>query len=531
MRLIRAELGNFGSYEHLDFTFDRPGLTLIQGATGSGKSTLFDAPAWVLYGITAKDGSVDDVRSWNDLTLPTVGRLELETRGVKLTVFRIRGRPNENDLYWIEENNPNVEHRGTNIKETQVLLDAKLGVDSGTYLAASYFCEYSPSSTFFVSNATQRRVLFDRVANLAFPTAIAAHLSDKITEAKKTFLKSQSDIVSLTRQFNLISSNLKDSTSRSDDWDSMFVNKIQELQDKILNFNNKKKQDIDFVFLKFNKFELERTNDLDLLQKELSHNTNEKGVCRTCGAETSVNHSNEIIKEIDKITHLENPHNYSLNEVSNRVNTIDIQLQEHLKQVNPFKGQVAHFVEQKHSISSNLKDEQKSFEKLKSKVENYEHLKDLTSELKERLLKNSVEMIQHRANENLTKYFDGELSVDFIVVGSNALDITIFKNGHEAVYKQLSKGQRQLLKIAFSVAVMRTVSERSGIHFNSVFFDEALDGLDTDLKVKTFNLFSSLEMDHGSVFVIDHAEEFKNMFTQRYLVSITADVSTLVYEQ
>ena len=49
MILKKMVLDNFGSYEHLEFNFNESGLTLIQGPTGAGKSTLFDGPAWVCY--------------------------------------------------------------------------------------------------------------------------------------------------------------------------------------------------------------------------------------------------------------------------------------------------------------------------------------------------------------------------------------------------------------------------------------------------------------------------------------------------
>lgn len=543
MRLLKATLDNFGSYRHLEFTFDKPGLTLIQGSTGSGKSTLFDAPAWILYGITAKDGSVDDVRSWNDLARPTSGVLELEARGSKLTICRIRGKANENDLYWVEEGDTHVEHRGTNIKETQILLDNRLGVDSNTYLAASYYCEYSPSSTFFVSNSTQRRALFDRIANLTFPVTLAAHLSDKISESKRILLKSQADIVSLSRQLSLISGNLSDSKGRSEHWELNFTNKIGELKDGAESFEDVRAKDLERYEKLYYAEEASRITQMTSLEVQLSslrllQSTHNKDVCAQCGHDMNVAHLNTlliqeavIVAKIDKLKVQPNSHDYMIREAKSRNHSFEDQLKNHLSQVNPFKAQIAHFLQQRASIEINLAVEEQALDKLKSRTNAYEHLKDLSGELKEKLLESSIDMIQVSTNEYLTRYFDGELSVNLTLAGSNALDIIIFKNGHEAVYKQLSKGQRQLLKIAFSASVMAAVSNRSGIHFSSLFFDEALDGLDTELKVKAFSLFSSLELTHESVFVIDHAEEFKNMFSQRYMVSIEADVSTLIYEQ
>lgn len=527
MKLKKAKLDNFGSYEHLEFDFSTPGLSLVQGATGSGKSTLFDAPTWILYGITAKDGSVDDVRGWNDLSSPTIGTLELEVRGLTLRVTRVRGKPNENDLYFTKEENE-TQHRGTNIKETQTLLNLMLGSDSDTYLAASYFSEYGPASSFFLNNAKQRRQLLDKIAHLDFPVMLDELLSDKISRVKKDLVKSQNDIASLTRQFNLSMSNLKDSTMRLETWESKFLNKVEELQDKSLNFEKHRTQELTLFIHEYDLFEAVRQATVEDFKVNMAQATATTKICPTCKSVIQVDITNLLQKELDRVVHMTNPHSYSVEEGQSRVNTAQDQLKEHLKQINPFKGQREHFSQQADEISKNLGAEQFVNKDFTDKQVSYEQLRDFALVLKERLLEDSVDSIEISTNRYLETYFDGELNISLILVNSDSIDLQIFKNGHEAVYKQLSKGQRQLLKLSFSIAIMRAVASRSGIHFNSLFFDEALDGLDINLKVKAFSLFSSMEIDHGSIFVIDHAEEFKNLFNQRYLVTIASDRSTII---
>jgi DNA repair exonuclease SbcCD ATPase subunit len=107
------------------------------------------------------------------------------------------------------------------------------------------------------------------------------------------------------------------------------------------------------------------------------------------------------------------------------------------------------------------------------------------------------------------------------------LEVLIDKSGYTSNFKQLSKGQRQLLKLCFSVAVMEVVSNQLGIRFGNLFFDEAIEGLDEPLKLKAFTVFEKLSIDRNSVLVVDHTVSFQNMFSTQYIVNTIQDTSRL----
>jgi ABC-type multidrug transport system ATPase subunit len=75
---------------------------------------------------------------------------------------------------------------------------------------------------------------------------------------------------------------------------------------------------------------------------------------------------------------------------------------------------------------------------------------------------------------------------------------------------------------------MKAAANNVGLQFTSLFFDEALDGLDTDLKLKAFNLFESLAQTHETIFVIDHSPELQNLFHKKYYVILENDNSKLL---
>lgn len=96
MILQKLSMKNFMVYRQaeIDFTkFDKKGLFLITGPTGSGKTSIFDAICFALYGKGSTENrneSIDDLRSkLPDIGLePCVVRLEFEEEGVLYRVER-----------------------------------------------------------------------------------------------------------------------------------------------------------------------------------------------------------------------------------------------------------------------------------------------------------------------------------------------------------------------------------------------------------------------------------------------------------
>src|SRR5258706_10723800 len=85
---------------------------------------------------------------------------------------------------------------------------------------------------------------------------------------------------------------------------------------------------------------------------------------------------------------------------------------------------------------------------------------------------------------------------------------------------QLSKGQRQLLKLCFSVSVMQAVSNQHGISFKQLFFDESLDGLDENFKLKACTMLENLALDDTGVYLVEHSMSVKAMINNKYKVGL-----------
>ena len=94
MRPIKLKMTAFGSYAGeniIDFNqLGTDGLYLITGVTGAGKSTIFDAITYALYGeLSDKEREARMLRSeYADPTIDTVVELEFEYKGAKYTIKR-----------------------------------------------------------------------------------------------------------------------------------------------------------------------------------------------------------------------------------------------------------------------------------------------------------------------------------------------------------------------------------------------------------------------------------------------------------
>ncbi len=563
MKPLHAQLTNFGSYPSLEFNFDSQGLALVFGATGSGKSTLLDVIPWCLFGQTAKGGKADDIRSW-DASGDTVGHLTVALPDGTIEVTRIRGV--KNDLYYTEEGSPDREIRGKDLQDTQKILNQRLRTDFDSFAAGSYICSASPSETFYVAPAKARRELFEKITDLSLP----AKLTERVQNAKKTTKKNQADIQTAydraAGKVDSIGTYLERVASDSDTWDRTHTEKLQKLQVLKDNFDKEKASKIEVlrtkaaaieqvIQSKINKLS-EKVNKLaalikpnELMEFELKrlkrdYQCTECGGVKGSGEKTIDAYVEKIYQNHKMITDKENleveiaclavdeeepPHIQAINNALTLENHYTEQLAEELYRENPYEAQWKRLSDDWAKANEEYLSTGKSLSEVTRKYKALTHLQDLASDLRGALLKSSVSQIEAKTNDILQTYFDGAFRVGFTVSGDD-LDISIQKSGHECTYLQLSKGQRRLLTLSFSVTIMEATANNLGIHFDCLMIDEGFDGCDAELKTAGYVLLEELASKHSTVLVIDHSTELKNQFDKKFLVEMVGDHSELEEE-
>lgn len=558
MRLLEAKAENFQSYPTLHITYAAQGLSAIAGATGAGKSTLMDLAPWIMYGATGKDGAADDIRAWGQNGI-TRGQLTVSTPNGAFTITRVRGTSSQNDLYWTEESS-DIPIRGKSIVETQQFLTERLGVSSELFLLGSYLHQFSKADMFFVAKAKDRREALESVVNNDFAILLSERASEERKRTKERLNQTNLSRAGLEGALcNLLATDRRLNRAKSE-WEAEHSERLKRLQSSWISFDSDKASSIEQLTWQELQWETTRSAVLEQLQtqerllefdvypdyhfddneQELNDRLRNALVCPECGglnvgqeildqlrAVRTAKSKNEIHKQklssisdrIETKRREINPYSIALVEVSDRQNPYKIQLDEAKRQVCPHDFQIADTKEELTKVQAELAATQAAQEALQHRVHSLTWLYDKSFDLRGIVMRRVVKEIQDKTNYYLERHFDAALRVLFECGQSDKLDVTITNNAHEAPFRALSGGERCMLKLAFSLSLMRAAQNKAGVSFNIVMLDEAMNGLSDDLKVKAFGLLQELANEYETVFCIDHSEQLNLHFSKKYEVT------------
>jgi DNA repair ATPase RecN len=533
VKIISVSLKNFASYESLDFDFQNQGLTLIQGSTGAGKSTLCDAIPYVLFGTTAKNGPVNDILSWHGGV--TKGIIVFED-GSGIT--RIRGsKAKDNDLYMFEHAS-SEEIRGKDITDSQRLINQKLGFVAETYLAGAYLHEFSQTAQFFTTTAKNRRLICEQLVDLSFPKTLheKSNVSRKTKEKELTELQKNHEKLQLGIDY--LTSTIQTTDKMAEEWMKSRKNKVLELATKRDNFADDQAKRLKELYKE--EYVILTKIDRLSLKEERGHIVNEllslpESVCKECGASThsEKKHRLEIkLRDLDRDIRDEEANKSVLKKLQTTIH-------DHKTATNVYADQITDLMNEKNpyvSIPMYAKLEKMELEEaglrlnietMQSDILDLELLSDITNILRSELITSVINQIEDNTNALLAKHFDAEIRVNFTTSDADKLEVSITKDGNEASFTQLSKGQRCILKLCFGVSVMKAIGNHHGVHFDQIFCDEATDGLSEDLKVKACGLLETLALEHGSVFLVDHSPSLKGLISNQISVTLEDGKSKL----
>lgn len=560
MKILNVSASNFASYESLDFNFDEQGLCLISGPTGAGKSTLLDVVPWVLFGVTSKNGSVDDIRNWNTNNT-TSAHIYLEINQQEWEIYRSRG---PNDLFYSKANSQEM-LRGKDLQDTQKQINQLLGLTPEAFLSGAYFHEFSQSASFFTTTAKIRRQIVEQMADVTLSKTLADNLTTYKKEVKAEIDQVTSDLKVTNNHKEVLSRNIDTLFTQIDEWEAGRLNKLETLkiendqfeyskQVKIADLEETAKDELDALTKSLQAVQAKVRPDTYFqekradIEKELSK-AKKVDVCPTCGHSKAQSDSKllltkqlyavqneeaENISNIREITILTNEikrldayykkliaqTNMSVNNYQQRINDLKAEN-------NPYKTSYEKTKLEHKEITNKITQLRGSLTSLKLELSDLDLMLDVNSAFRSQLVKTLVDQLETNTNQLLEKHFDAELRVGFEILESDKIDVTISKDGNIANYGQLSKGQRQLLRLCYGISVMSAISNYSGVDFNCIMLDEPLDGCDEQLRVAAFGLLEELALKHTSVFCIEHNETLKTLFHKRYEVGLIHGTSQI----
>lgn len=549
MKIIHLLAYNFCSYKELSFDFEDLGLAAILGETGSGKSTILDAVAWGLFGITSKDTAADDVRAWGSDEL-TQTSIVVETPAGSIRVVRQRGT--KNDLHWTETfEGPQI--RGKDLTDTQKLLEKRLGVTGELFLTASYLSQFSKADTFFVAKAKDRREVLEKIADQHFAISLGEKASEARKEAKKDRDKLENELAGITGKLEGLREGIETSEKQEMAWEEHRASKIQNLQYRFETFEQDHGKVVSDLITKADDWQKDIDKKINTFRGYVDPSSFDSEIkdiqsrlagpiekCPTCGAPcehkelSSLNNRLHELKALKtkatqdmsmylQLTGQTNPYLFDLHRHENQTNLHGEQIEALKAEANPHSNRL---LEARSSLKALQTKEQATRVACDDKIAlaaSLGWLYDKSFEMRGILMARVVSQLEAATNRTLERFFDAPIRVKLLLEDSDKLEVEVFNNGHLCGFKSLSGGERTILKLCFSLSLMKAAQDKAGIHFGQIFLDEPLTGLSENLKVKAFALFEQLEQEYETILVIEHSSEFKAQFCNTYTVVKSAD--------
>jgi len=144
-----------------------------------------------------------------------------------------------------------------------------------------------------------------------------------------------------------------------------------------------------------------------------------------------------------------------------------------------------------------------------------------------------IEQINTMANHYLESLSDGLLKINISSTTSSGkdvkekIDVVVLNGSNECSYQSLSGGERTRICLALNLSLSDAITNTSGKSFRILMLDEVFDGLDEVGKSSAMMLLKSLELNYDTIFVIDHATEFKSLFNNSILIEKKSNISKL----
>lgn len=245
MRPIYIEMDAFGSYVHeaIDFSQVDHGLFLITGDTGAGKTTIFDAITFALYGETSgkkRDGKM--MRSqYAAPNQKTQVRFRFLYAGETYEIIRTPEQPKykkkkEGEGYERLKTNqqptvqlilPNGEEYPGKLREVNARIEQLIGLNGEQFTQVAMLAQ-GDFMKLLLASSKERKEIFAKIFDTRLYGIVADLITKRFNQAKDALSKNQEGIVHAFSQISLVKDSAYEEVWNGDTYRARFSETDQE---------------------------------------------------------------------------------------------------------------------------------------------------------------------------------------------------------------------------------------------------------------------------------------------------------------
>lgn len=536
----------FCSISNLELQLNDKGITIIKAPNGYGKTTIFSAICWVLYGKTLK--GVSYVNTWDKyrpkkysgtkvelyFTIDNKTHKIIRCQSYKGEVCGAKG--NDRLIYFIDTEQVNEKSK----INLQNLITKNLGMSYNLFINSVMFGQ--GMKRLIQESGSDKKNLFEEIFQLGYLTKAKKIAQDKFynvdseynklsseLDKLKSIYKSKRDSYILIKQKELnYTESIKSEIDTLNDKINLATKRLKEISPNKIDLNkNKLNKSINNLEVEIKKFR----GKLDNAKKVSGISVNELidkviKLLKTRKYDESLSlllNIKESFISIDKYTELIMSNTRELNKLRQEFSAIEnkLSLVEHIKDsirtyndnILRIKNKKPEFSDIKSKYKSDLSLYRSDIKKLKLKLSKVSDSRNIykwaytdpfgNNGIKAFLFESSLSYL----NEVLSTYSEIlGFSIRFVVdLNSTKKDfITLITlDGQDVLYDELSGGQKQLVNLSMAFAMNEVMNESKGVNIS--FLDEVFESLSSDNIELVVNLIKKVYRDR-TLFLITHHE-------------------------
>ena len=522
MKILKLKARNFYSFKDLELDInDYKGIVRVSGknrdsggSNGSGKSSIFEAIVFGIFGKTIKkstEESLVNTQAGKDCKVS----VEIDKNGTLILIERTK-RPTSLNLF-VNGENKNKEAAS----ETQKVIEELLQTDYKSFLTSTAFGQHSDFN-FLDSSPEDKRNIIKNCFNLeeffskrnavkdlkskytselkAWSTILEALKNDK-TKLEKEIPDKKFKYVDLPPLHSILDAEKDINTCLSSVKNIM--ESIKAEKDKLRKIDSQLKQGIYHQTSECpvckSPYEKCQTQD-DVTKLEFDKRALESSIAFNTAAVESLKAQIDALKPV-----------YNSQEWAkiNEKNKLVLDAQAKIDALNKVLESVA--------------EKEKKILELSQQIEVMKFWELAFSEkgIVKYIIRNILEYFNLRCNEYISILTNNQFSIQF----NDELAEVIQNNGSETKYISLSGGEKRKVNLAIMLALQDLSSKISKTECNLIFFDEVCDNID-DLGIEAIhNLLNTLTIQYQDkvILLITHNNLLNQLFSESQEIKVVKE--------